>query len=126
MKRQSHHFLQVDERIQFGTKKGSSVERYFDKSKFTFNGNTFFLYINHAVPPVPKDLIVSLIYLDENSEEYTINKKYSLQERQPGQAGKIEKKISVDIEKDGKKLQRIKFEHLANTDSSIYIRISDL
>lgn len=125
MKKLRRTFLQVDERIHFGSKKGSTVERYFDKSRFSLRNN-FFLYIDHATPPVPRNLTVSFIYLDEDCIEYIVQEQLTLLERQPGKTGKIETKIPVKIQHDQKELHKIRFEHLPTTDSSVYICISDL
>lgn len=125
MKKLKRKFLQVDERMHFGIKKGSVVERYFDKARFTLKNN-FSLYIDHATPPAPQNLTVTFIYLDKNCTEYIVQKELVLQSRQPGQTGKIEVKIPVTIQQDGKELQKIKFEHLPMTNSSVYIRISDM
>lgn len=125
MRKLKRTFLKVDERIHFGTKNGSIVERYFDKSRFTLKNN-FYFYIDHGIPPVPKDLTVSFIYLDKNCVEYTVQKDLVLQGRQHGQTGKIEIKIPVTIQQDEKELHKIKFEHLPTTNSSVYICISDL
>ena len=125
MKKLKRTFLKVDERIYFGVKKGSSIERYFDKTRFSLQNN-FYLYIDHGTPPVPKNFTVSFIYLDKNFIEHIIQKQFILQARQIGKAGKIEIKIPVTILQDGKDLHKIIFEHLPTTDSSVYICISDL
>ena len=124
MKKLRRTFVQIDERIYFGSKKGSLVERYFEKSRFTFE-NSFYLFLDHGNPPVPQNLTVSFIYLDKDYIEYIIQKQYALQPRQAGQTGKIELKIPVIIEQNGKELHKIRFEHLPTTDSSIYISICD-
>lgn len=55
MKKLKRTFLKVDERIRFNSKRGSIAERYFDKTRFDFQNN-FNLYIDHGIPPVPKNL----------------------------------------------------------------------
>ncbi len=121
MKKLKRTFLKVDERIHFDVKKGSVVERYFDKSRFTLK-DIFYFYIDYGIPPVPKNLTVSFIYLDKNYVEYIIHKDLVLQNRQ---VGEIEIKIPVTIQQGGKELHKIKFEHLPTTNSSVYICISD-
>jgi hypothetical protein len=125
LKKIKRTFLKIDERIHFGSKKCSTVERYFDKSRFNLK-NEFYIYIDHGIPPLPKKLTVSFIYLDKNCREYIIQEQLILMGRQTGQTGKIETKIPVTIQLDEKELFKIKFEHLPTTKSSVYISISDL
>lgn len=113
-------FKDGGERIFFGTKKGSTIERYFNKSK-NFLQNEFSLEIDHGTPPVPKKLKIYFIYLDENCNEYILKKELDLSERQPHQTGKVQTIIPVKIEQNGKVLYKVKFEHIPTTDSSIYI-----
>jgi hypothetical protein len=125
MKKLKRTFLKVDERIHFGEKKGSIVERYFDQSRFSIKNN-FYFYIDYDIQPVPKKLAVYFIYLDKHRVEYIVREEFVLKERQPCQNGKNEIKIPVKIQLDEKELYKIKLEHLPTTNSSVYICISDL
>ena len=124
MKKFRRTFLK-DEIISFSPKKSSVVERYFDKPRFSFE-NEFYLYIDHGTPPVPQNLTVTFIYLDKNYDEFAVKRSFSLQERQYGQTGKIEKRIKVSIQKDGKELHKILFENTPLMKSSVYVSTSEL
>lgn len=113
------------ERIQFGATKGSVVERYFKKPDSS-RENDLYLYINYREIPIPKNIEITFIYLDENYTEFVVKEELTFQEAPPFHKGEIVTRVPFFIQKDGKELFKIKFENLPTTESSLHLTVSPL
>lgn len=120
------NLLLPEERLYFNSKNGYSVERCYDISS-TVMENCFFLYIDGQVPISPSGIIISLIYLNIKSKNFTehlIQNTYKLPPLESKKEDDI--KISIKIDIDGKKLWKIKFKNVSKVESSIYVSKSSL
>ena len=127
MKRLKRKFVQATEIFNFGVKKGSVAERYFDTTRLNLGKtNKINFYLEYGFGTPPKNAILYLIYIDTKFNEFVIEYKKDIPVKESTNKKEHHIKIPVLISTEGKTLYKIKLENLPTTECRIDISISEL
>ena len=115
MKPIKRQHLELDEQLNFGKKKGYVHHRYFDKSMYPDLKNPFTLYIDYTMIPRPKQVSITLTYLDTAKKtlpaeklEHVENHKLLLDATDG--PGKKQTPIKIPLKDGSKELWKVTFE----------------